>query len=66
MQRLARISQLPSHFQGQNPADDEEEQAEEQKFDPDDLVVGGEDVFSDEAELLMAVVVGQVVIDGGM
>src|SRR5205814_617348 len=46
---------LQPHQQGQRPADQEEDQAGEQKLDADDLVIFGENVFAEEAQLRMGV-----------
>jgi hypothetical protein len=46
--RLPRPGELPAHRHRQQSADDEEDQAGEEKLDADDLVVGREDVARQE------------------
>jgi len=48
-QRLAREPELPADLHRQEPAHQQEKQADEQKLDTDDLVVGREDVLAPEA-----------------
>src|SRR5262249_57977864 len=46
-----RPADLQAHQQRQRAADEQEDQAGEQKLDADDLVIFGEDVFAEEAQL---------------
>src|SRR5439155_9182207 len=61
-QRLARISQLPAHHHHQAKAEEQKEQTADAVLDADHLVIGGENVFTDEAELVVfvSVFVGMV------
>ena len=52
-QRGAWIGELPAHQHHQREAKQEEQQACDGVLDPDDLVVGGEDVRTPEAERLV-------------
>jgi hypothetical protein len=51
--RLARESQLPADHQRHERADQQEEKAREQELNRDDLVIGGKDVRTQEALLLV-------------
>ncbi len=50
---LAREAELPPHLHRQQSPDQQEEEADEQELDPDDLVVGREDVLPDEASIVV-------------
>ena len=56
-ERLARKGELPAHEQHQAEAEEEERKAGAQILDADGLVVGGENVGADKAELVMLVAV---------
>src|SRR5439155_10294374 len=58
--RLDRPSELPADQHRQQPADYQEEQPHEQEPNADGLVVGGEEVLLDEAQLMVLVRVGLV------
>ncbi len=45
--------ELPAHQHRQQSTHQQEEEAQEEELDPDDLVVRGEDVLSDEGHLVM-------------
>ena len=49
----ARVGELPAHEHHQRKAEEEEQEASDGVLDADDLVVGGEDVLTPEAELLV-------------
>src|SRR5213594_384123 len=51
--RLPREAQLPAHLHREQPAHQQEEQADEQELDPDDLVIGREDVLADERPVVV-------------
>ena len=55
-----RPAELDADQQGQDAADEQEDDAGEQELDADDLVIFGEDVFAQEAQLV-AVGAGVVV-----
>ena len=54
-QRLARIGQLPAHQHHQAKAEEQENQPGDAVLDADDLVIGREDVFSPEWQLVVIV-----------
>ena len=53
-----RPAELEADQQGQGAADEQEDHAGEQELDADDLVIFGEDVLAQEAQLRVAVGVG--------
>ena len=53
-----RPAELRADQHGQEPADEQEDQRREQELDADDLVIGGEDVLADKAQLRMCVGLG--------
>ena len=55
-----RPAELDAHQQGQGAADEQEDQAGEQELDADDLVIFGEDVLAQEAQLRVGVGLGFV------
>ena len=55
-----RPAELDADQQGQQAAEQEEDQRREQELDADDLVIGREDVFAEEAQLRMLVGLGFV------
>ena len=52
-QRLAWIGQLPPHQHHQGEAEEQKDQPAKPVLDPDDFVVGGENIFSPPPELVM-------------
>jgi hypothetical protein len=52
-QRGARVGELPAHEHHQRKAEEEEQQAGDGVLDADDLVVDGENVLAQEAELFV-------------
>ncbi len=49
-----RVADLQAHEQGEGAADEEEDDAGKQELNADDLVIFGEDVFAEEAQLRWA------------
>jgi hypothetical protein len=54
-QRHAGKGELPAHEHHEREAEEHEDEPGDQVLDADDLVVRGEDVAADEAELVMLV-----------
>ena len=54
-QRLARIRQLPAHQHHERETEEEKNQPADPVLDADDLVIGRENVFPPEAELVVLV-----------
>jgi hypothetical protein len=54
------MSQLEAHHQHQKEAKKQEQQRGHSVLDPDDLVVGAEDVLAEETRLMMRVTVRRI------